>query len=326
MRKELPVSIIIPTFNRHQALCRTLAVIESQSKTIPQEIIVVDQSMDVQVRLAIQESCAEFRSINVRYVFLETPSTTKARNVGIQQASNDILVFMDDDVDVNPDSLENIYTLMSQMSTAMVGVIDETLPTSGGVFGCIFAMKSYRNRNIGHVTKALLGRYPQKVEGTVDTMWAMGFCFAVKKKYLTDWDISFDEKLTGYAYAEDLDLTYRYYKKSRKAGLRCLLSENITVKHLETKEYRIPSKRNIFKYVINRKYLAYKYGEPMPTHLVLAWANTVLLISRLLHHEPCKDILEANRRCRQVKKYLKQGIIQEEFFDEEFSFTDNGRK
>lgn len=319
MKKKLPISIIIPTFNREEALKRTLSTIDEYSEMVPDEVIVVDQSIQLETRKRIRDCCDEFASIKCRYIFLETPSTTKARNVGVQNAGNDILVFMDDDVDVNGDTLGNLYELLRDESIAMVGVIDETLPTSGGTLGCLFAMKSYRNRNIGHVTKALLGRYPQKVNGTVDTMWAMGFCFAVKKQYVTKWNLLFDEKLTGYAYAEDLDFTYRYYRQAQKQDLKCLLSENISVRHLETKEYRIPSKRNIFKYVINRKYLAYKYESPLSTHILMCWANIGLMLSRIVNHEPCYDIIAASRRCHQLKKYLKKGIIKEEFFDDNFS-------
>ncbi len=318
MKKELPISIIIPTFNREEALKRTLFTINEFSKTIPNEIIVVDQSTKQETRKRICDCCNEFASIKCRYIFLEMPSSTKARNVGIEKACNDILVFMDDDVDLNSDTLGNIYELLSNESIAMVGVIDETLPTSGGTLGYLFSMKSYRNRNIGHVTKALLGRYPQNVKGTVDTMWAMGFCFAVKKQYVKKWNLFFDEKLTGYAYAEDLDFTYRYYRQAQKYQLKCLLSENVSVRHLETKEYRIPSKRNVFKYVINRKYLAYKYESPITTHISMCWSNIGLMLSRIANHESCYDIISASRRCHQLKKYLKKGIIKEEFFDDNF--------
>lgn len=325
MRKVLPISVIIPTFNRFEALSRTLSMIDILSGTIPNEIIIVDQSQREETRRNISYCCDKYRKINAKYILLKTPSSTKARNIGILHAVNDILVFMDDDVDVNKDTFENLYDLMSNPSIAMVGAIDETLPTSGGIMGCLFCMKSFKNRNIGHVTKALLGRYPQTVVGMVDTMWAMGFCFSVKKQYLSIWKLAFDENLTGYAYAEDLDLTFSYYKCAKKLKLKCVLSDKVIVKHLETKEYRTPSKRNIFKYVINRKYLAYKYNEPLSTHLLLKWANVGLMITRIMNHESCREIVEANKRCHQVQKLLKKRIIQEDFFDESFDIRNYQR-
>lgn len=321
MKHYVPVSVIIPTYNRAEAIKRTLDTIEKESSVFPEEIIVVDQSQDTITREEIRKCCEGFQGVRVKYVFLETPSSTKARNIGIENATNDVLVFMDDDVDVNRESLHNIYDIMNRSNVAMLGAIDETLPTSNGLFGCLFAMKSFKNRNIGHVTKSLLGRYPQKVIGLVDTMWAMGFCFSVKKNNLTDWNLSFDEQLTGYAYAEDLDLTYRYYKCARRNKLKCVLSDMVKVKHLETKECRIPNKRNIMKYVINRKYLAFKYNEPWTTHVCMKWANVGLMVSRVMNHEPYRDICEANRRCNQLVELLKQGIIKEEFFNEDFDLN-----
>lgn len=315
-RRVLPVSVIIPTLNRPNALFRTIETLLKMD-TVPAQLVVVDQTAKAEDRQKIQRYLKDIRVIPAEYYFLQKPSSTRARNIGIEGAKENILLFMDDDVDVNPDTLENIYRYMRDEKNAMVGVIDETLPESTGRLGYLFAMKSWKNRRMGHVTPAVLGRYPDRVKGVVPTMWAMGFCFALKKDRLDAWQLRFDEKLTGYAYAEDLDITYAYYKQAKAEGLRCLLAEDLKVKHLESKEYRIPNSLNTYKYVINREYLSYKHGMSVWARLCIRWANFGQFLLRLRQGAGAGDIWRAQCRCDMIRKQLRQGMISEEFYKQQ---------
>ena len=313
--KIVPVSVIIPTLNRPESLFRTVNTLQSM-ETIPKQLVVVDQTTDQTERGRIQEFLSKVENTSASYCFLETPSITVARNIGIDVATENILIFMDDDVDVNPDTLENVYHYLQQDQIAMVGVIDETLPTSSGKLGYLFGLKSWKNRKIGHVTPAMLGRYPDHITGIVPTMWVMGFCFGLKKEHLTRWNLRFDEKLTGYAYAEDLDLSYAYYKRAKAENLRCVLADNLKVKHLESKEYRIPSTLNTYKYVINREYLSYKHGMSFWARLCVRWANFGQFLLRLKQGAGAVDVFRAQCRCDKIRKQLQQGIICEDSYHE----------
>ena len=312
--KTVPVSVIIPTLNRPQALVRTVKVLIGMD-IVPEELVVVDQTADETVREEMRTFLKTVTAATVRYVYQERPSITAARNRGIQEASRDILLFMDDDVDVNPDTIENVYRYMQDEQVVMVGATDETLPASTGKVGYLFGLKSWKNRKIGHVTPSMLGRYPDNIKGTVPTMWAMGFCFSLKKSKLQQWGLAFDEKLTGYAYAEDLDLTYAYYKKAAAEGLRCLLAEDLKVKHLESKEFRIPSAKNTFKYVINREYLSYKHGLSFWARISSRWSNFGQFLLRLMQGSGAGDIVRAQIRCDRLRKQLREGILEDHFFE-----------
>ena len=94
----------------------------------------------------------------------------------MKRASNNIIVFSDDDVDVKPNTFLNITEIMKDLEIAMIAGIDSNTPLSeGSKLGYIFGTKSYSKRYMGHVTSSMLGRFPISVTESVDTEWAMGF-------------------------------------------------------------------------------------------------------------------------------------------------------
>lgn len=310
-----PISLIIPTFNRVRSLERTINVLLT-AKSLPSEVVVVDQSSleeDRRSNRKLLEALPE--KIKSNYYYQKVPSLTSARNRGILLASNDILVFMDDDVDVHKDTFQIIFEFMREESISMVGCIDDSMPEGSGRIGYIFDLKSWKKRNIGHVTASVCGRYPGALAQRTPTEWAMGFCFAVKKHLILEWELKFDEKMTGYAYAEDLDFTYGFYQKSRKAGLDCYLSHKLSVTHLESKEYRTPSKSLTYRFVINRMYIAYKYHMGMRSQIAMLWTNFGHFLMRIISFSKPGDLLRAQIRAFRLRKKLKNGELEENFYN-----------
>lgn len=320
--EKADVTVIIPTLNRADSLSRTVKNLMAQPQ-VPAQLILVDQSTDPEIQKANRELGSLCGGITFRYLHREVPSITAARNAGLSEAQQDIVIFMDDDVDVQPDTVENIALLLSREDTALVGAMDTTwlhrekrLNPVESALGYLFLMKSFRRRKVGHVTASMLGRYPVLVRGEVPTTWAMGFCFAVKRSLAQKWNIRFDEQLLGYAYGEDLDFTHRYCIRAAKEGLRCLLSDKVSVAHLCSREYRIPAASATYRYVINREYFAYRFGKGVWNRPALWWTNVGQFFLRAVHRSHPGDILRAQRRCAQVRKYLKRGIISPVFYED----------
>lgn len=96
------VSVIIPTYNRKDLLRETLHSLAQQ--TYPRdhfEVIVVDDgSTDGTVSIA-----TEVFPFILRYFWQSNQGDASARNLGAQQSQADILVFLDDDILVEPDYL-----------------------------------------------------------------------------------------------------------------------------------------------------------------------------------------------------------------------------
>jgi glycosyltransferase involved in cell wall biosynthesis len=96
------VSVIIPTHNRPDVLPLTLAALRGQ--TLPAadyEIVVVDDGSAPAATLP-----TEADPPRMTLVRLEGVERSRARNAGAEAARGKVLVFIDDDIEANPDFLE----------------------------------------------------------------------------------------------------------------------------------------------------------------------------------------------------------------------------
>ena len=291
---QIPISIIIPTMNRPESLDRTLKYIFEGYNT-PNQIVIVDQSQVEEVRNENQKVLLNYKSENVStvYEYQLLPSLTKARNLGMSKATNEIIVLADDDIDVNVDTLQNVYSIMQDSNIAMIAGIDELTQLSSTNIGYILGTKSYSKRNIGHVTRSMLGRYPDNIKARVETQWAQGYFFVVRKNLMDKWQCRWDESLTSYAYAEDLDFSFGYYKHAHAEGLKCIIDPTVKVKHLATKEYRIPNAKSLYMYVINRAYLSHKHDMGTIGLIASFWCNFWRLIHSIVKRQNPKVLARA---------------------------------
>lgn len=297
--------------NRPNSLKRTIDKMLASS-TCPSEIIVVDQTQEKEKQKEIEKFVKETKVEGMRccYFYQQEPSSTKARNYGIRKATKKILVFSDDDVDVERHTFENLETIFSDKKIALVAGLDSNMIKSrGNPLGYFFGTKSWRKRKIGHVTLSMLGRFPVVMQDIVETEWAMGYFFAVRRELVNQWNLQFDENLTSYAYAEDLDFSYSYYKQAKKNGLKCVISSKIVVNHLGSLEYRIPSAKAIYVYVINREYLSYKHNKNRLSRLATRWTNFWMYIGNLKQPSVAKLYRKAQACCDQMRHDLRNGII-----------------
>lgn len=111
------VSVVITTFNRPKELIEALDGVYAQISQ-PKEVIVVNDASslpydDVKQRFSEHD--------NFQYIYLETSSgANKARNVGVEQATGDIIAFLDDDDIWMPDYLLEHITAYEQGADAVV--------------------------------------------------------------------------------------------------------------------------------------------------------------------------------------------------------------
>lgn len=305
----LPISVLIPTMNRPKTLEKTLTSYY-EGKSVPSQIVIVDQSTDILNRDKIKKMLDAIEyPVSKEYVYQEIASSTKARNNAMRYAEEEIIIFSDDDIDINVDTLSNVFNLMQDETIALIAGIDENAGKSKTNVGYILGTKSFKNRHIGHVTLSILGRYPDKVCGEVETQWAMGYFFVVRKSLIDKWQMQWDEKLLEYAFSEDLDFSFRYYRRAKKENKKCILHDKVRVKHLVSKEYRVPSKKNTYMYVLHRAYLAHKLrltcgcGQRM----ACAWCDLWRLTQRILLRENACDMWNAMQYLRKNREKVYKG-------------------
>lgn len=104
------VSVIIPTYNRRAFLYETLDSLARQSFPMQYfEVIVVDDGSVDGTEAAVTEAAAtETFPFTLRYFWQPNQGDAEARNLGVNQSQADILVFLDDDILVEPDYLTRL--------------------------------------------------------------------------------------------------------------------------------------------------------------------------------------------------------------------------
>ena len=122
------LSLIIPAYNCAKTIQRCLDSIFKQTR-LPHEIIVVDDC-------STDNTCCFISDPRVEIIKMPSRSyQSAARNAGAKKASGDILLFVDSDIELKPDNIEQaLSSLMGRGVAAVVGVYDE-FGASKGLIG-----------------------------------------------------------------------------------------------------------------------------------------------------------------------------------------------
>jgi glycosyltransferase involved in cell wall biosynthesis len=258
----MTLSVVIATYRRAASLQLTLRTICSQAVR-PTEVIVVDQS-PAEGRASVFKAIEDAVQIglNVRLITSEIPSSTLARNLGLASATGDWVVFSDDDVDW-PENV--VGDLMAKVSAspdlAMIAARDIQAPSGGRpiwrrAIAAFFLTNTFMPLKSGRVFACMQARYPQPIAGDMETEWAMGYWFAVDRRFVQEHGLIFDEKMTRYAQAEDMLFSHQLFKVAQVSGRRCVISERVAVAHLVSQEWREPTAFSDLCSVWNRVYIA----------------------------------------------------------------------
>ncbi len=111
VKETLKISIIIPTLNRAPVLSKALESIFNQKSNIDFEIIVVDNgSIDETNKIC---KYWETNRAHFKYYYDSVPGLLTGRHKGAEEASGEILSFLDDDVELSDTWLKAVFETMS---------------------------------------------------------------------------------------------------------------------------------------------------------------------------------------------------------------------
>ena len=311
----IPLSIVIPTMNRHKSVVDAVQSLCAGS-CIPSQIIVIDQSPKV---ISIN-SFKIPRGVRLEVLHLTTASTTLARNIGIAKVKEEFILFCDDDILVDENSLERTYARIIEKQIALVaGIHDKANVNYSGlqnrnllkdIFATILGMKQFW-RTDGYVIKYnMRGRYATGIKKCTNTDWAMGYYFCIKKSILDKMDHYFDEHLIRYAYSEDLDFTIRYCSIAKKNGLKTIVDPEIYVIHLVSNEWRVPKQEGVDYAFVNRRYLSWKlYPNRWDYRLLMGIMDRLYLLTQIKNKDYANEIRSALKLCRDNKRSIRSGEI-----------------
>lgn len=199
------VSVIIPVYNGGEAFHHCLSSLKQSSRQ-PDEIIVVADG-DTDGSWQVAES---FGANVLRYSVAGGPA--RARNRGARAAKGDILLFIDADVAVHPDTIARVEDRFQHDAelAALIGSYDDEP-------GADNFLSQYKN---------LFHHYTHQISSEVaSTFW--GACGAIRRSIFQAIG-GFDERYQKPC-IEDIELGYRL----RRAGYSIRLCKDIQVKHLK---------------------------------------------------------------------------------------------
>jgi GT2 family glycosyltransferase len=212
MKQLPPITVVMPVFNASESVGACLDALRASSHR-PDEIIAVDDaSTDSSVQL-----CEERGARIVRMDARKGPAA--ARNVGLECARTELVLFVDSDVCVAPDTVERAADAFRRR------------PEIAAVFGSYDSAPA--KRNFFSQYKNLYHHYVhQQGDSASSTFWAG--CGAVRRAAFVEVG-GFDATRYSRPSIEDIELGYRL----RAAGHSIVLDKGMQVKHL--KEWTLKS-------------------------------------------------------------------------------------
>ena len=259
-------SVVVPTLGRPGPLRETLeSVLACDPK--PDEVIVVDADPEQSAFAAAEGLDARVR------VLAGLRGSTVQRNQGIDEAAGDVVVFLDDDVEVDPRLFAGLSeTYRDPSIVGVTGHIVETDTRRVGGRGSLFRRLILRARE-GTFTRAGYPRRVRHLEEEADLEFMQG-CFMSARRELALL-VGFDEALADYGLAEDEDFAYRL---SRHGRIRYVPSLRVVHKNLG---FSSRDARAFGRLVVrNRSYLFRKNFAQTPR----ARAEFALLVLVLVGH------------------------------------------
>lgn len=217
MSSAQSVSVIIPTYNGAKSLPTVLSALVHQDTTPLEIIVLIDGSTDDSARVADQylEKLPNLKII-------QQPNTGRAgaRNAGARAAIGEWLIFFDDDMEPEPDSVSRHVKTLSEFSDCIsVGQI-ELAPDKSEYGKYQLKMNRKWTRQLGQVPR------PLSEEELYLTAATMGVSSANFNQLN-----GFDASLTD---AEDFDLALR----AQKMGIKTVFDPLNVARHKSLGSFR----------------------------------------------------------------------------------------
>ena len=217
-RRKLPLSMIVATRDRATVLNRLLGSIGEQS-CVPEEIIVVDGSAGTETE-EICLSSALGRS--VRWFKAAELGAATQRGQGLENSSQAVVGFIDDDVILDIDCLSRLWSALSsdsKLGGANATITNQRYTTPGAISRTMFALLNGRNEKTfaGRVIGPAVNLLPEDRDDlpeVVPVEWMNLGCTLYRREALPD--PVFDPHFSGYSLMEDLTLSLRVAQRGWK--------------------------------------------------------------------------------------------------------------
>ncbi len=282
----MKVSVVIPTYNRKKDLNECLVSILDQLNP-PMEVLIIDNARLKETEDAIKKLKNDFKRVGVEIKYIENKkenSLTVARNIGIDVSGGDIISFLDDDVVLDKNYYKEVQTFFENNEKAL-GVCGRT---KGNLYEKN-KLKFFLAQTIGRIfflgfnekdkcrVFPSLGVTNSTSKSIVLSEWISG-ASSYRKEVFKEYH--FDENLKKYSWNEDLDFSYRVYKKYPGT---LFFNPKIKYFHKLSESGRTKGKELAFMEEVYNLYLFYKLiPQNFINKVIYIWGRIGTIIYKIL--------------------------------------------
>ncbi len=221
IESAVKVSIVIPVYNAENYLERCLNSLLKQSYKNLEILVIDDGSTDDSLRI-----CTRYEALDSRLVLIQNThrGVATARNIGIEQATGEYLLFVDADDWVEKDYVESIVKNMQDKDGSMEALLMEhievhedkkyegkyqyaAIPVEKGV---------YKDEQMVTIWNRMFAPYGVKKENFVPFIWRIAYVTSRMKSIYQQLD-------TSIYFAEDTALAMIYLSQCKKVKVTGLM-------------------------------------------------------------------------------------------------------
>jgi GT2 family glycosyltransferase len=291
---EDKISIVVPTYNRASDLKDLLFSILKQTR-LPMEVIITDDSENFRTRDLIAQVRKYFsnKGVTLKYLhYLRRSSSSAARNRGMTYATGQIVLFLDDDVVLGKDYIKEILKIYKNN------------PKAFGVQGYVINTPKLENLSLRlrnqlrrifflyclekdkcRVLPSGANTYTNQIDKVIQCQWLQGCNQSFRFEVIRNE--KFDENLKRYSFLEDVDFSYRLFKKYPNS---LYMTPYAKVFHKWSKAERLSVKLYVYTQTVNRTYFFYKhFGQSLQNKLIFIWSSigrmvfpSLLIVTQML--------------------------------------------
>ena len=212
-----PISAILATIGRPELLRLCLESLAKQTVPVA-EVVVVHCGDDPETKVVTNDPRWSEAGIDVRYFHHPERNCARQRNFAIEQAKYENLLLIDDDVEVDPHWVEELFNPIwtdAQVGATMGRLINQPMATP------TFFWRIYRTMLHGRVKgfepgrlvgAALPNGFPVGAEDPIRCEWIGGGASALRREAFASVG-GFASFFSGSSPGEDLDLGYRLSRR-----------------------------------------------------------------------------------------------------------------
>lgn len=256
------ISIVIPTLNRPKDLADLMATILRQSLP-PFEVIVVDDSSSNFTAQTIKSFFSKFESFGcpLRYVRGSSKGLTASRNLGAHLSEGNVVFFLDDDTLLDSNVICSLVTFFQENPRALCAQPNIVSPkkemnsvlTKFDEALYKVLMLDYLETNKLTVRRSGASVFPSNLTKVVSVQRLSGCCFCCKHEVFSE--LGFDTNLKRWGFMEDLDFSFRVFKKYPGTLFAFPYAKVI---HKTSKTGRLPVKQQIDTITVYWFYVFFK--------------------------------------------------------------------